>query len=118
MQEEAQLAQERKQAEIAAVQQAQERQQEIYLSMREVREQVSSASVGGITQTDRLCLVHQAKRAREEEEQRMDAMYAAQEKASREADAQQKAAAERARKQAQQQDAERATQCVPMAVPG
>jgi hypothetical protein len=42
----------------------------------------------------------------------MDAMYAAQEKASREADAQQKAAAERARKQAQQQDAERATQSV------
>eukprot|EP00730_Choanoeca_flexa_P000638 TRINITY_DN10279_c0_g1_i3.p1 TRINITY_DN10279_c0_g1~~TRINITY_DN10279_c0_g1_i3.p1 ORF type:complete len:513 (+),score=134.25 TRINITY_DN10279_c0_g1_i3:73-1611(+) len=90
-QEEARLEEERKRAEQAALRQAEAKQQEIYLSMRGVREA--------------------AKRAREEEEKRMDAMYAAQEKAAREAEAQQKAAAERARKQAQQ-DAERATQYV------
>eukprot|EP00730_Choanoeca_flexa_P000639 TRINITY_DN10279_c0_g1_i4.p1 TRINITY_DN10279_c0_g1~~TRINITY_DN10279_c0_g1_i4.p1 ORF type:complete len:490 (+),score=134.04 TRINITY_DN10279_c0_g1_i4:73-1542(+) len=90
-QEEARLEEERKRAEQAALRQAEAKQQEIYLSMRGVREA--------------------AKRAREEEEKRMDAMYAAQEKAAREAEAQQKAAAERARKQAQQ-DAERATQSI------
>ncbi|EDQ84294.1 uncharacterized protein MONBRDRAFT_30425 [Monosiga brevicollis MX1] len=79
--EEARLEAERKKAEAEAQRQAEAKQQEIYMSMREMREQ--------------------ARKQREMEERQMDQMFQEQESRSKQHEAEQRAAAERARKAAQ-----------------
>eukprot|EP00049_Salpingoeca_infusionum_P027691 m.33778 g.33778 ORF g.33778 m.33778 type:complete len:460 (+) comp9671_c0_seq2:410-1789(+) len=78
--EEAKLEEERKRAEEHARAQAEAKQQEIYLSMREIREQ--------------------ARRARDEEEKRMEELFAEQQRQAKQAMAEKKAAVAKAKQDA------------------